>query len=875
MTMVVGGVKVVFSGEAVDLAAAADQATRKIDQLQANLAKPVPVTGAEQAVTRIGQKTAEAAKLSSQQLASMQFQLQDMAVGLASGQSPFTVMMQQGSQLAQGFTSGTGVMGALKAVGSGITTFLANPLNLAVVGAGVAAAAVGAIATAVMANFPTANDQIEKHNALVKEIGESWDGPLKRVKQYATETRNTLLFTSQMAAADLQKALRSETRSLASLPQRYQGFVTAGISETSLNQVGNGDLRESVLAFNAAVRAGKADVMGFRDEIARIGAASDDPRVDKLVQRLLENTAAAAELEQSYRQNQDITKGLKGDTDLLNTALGKGTEKVQGLTSALDRLAGTRHDNIFGATTLKASPGFSGNASIGGFATAPEQYRALVLDAARQYGLDPDLLARQIGQESSWNANAVSKRGAKGLMQLMPGTAGDLGVADPLNPYQSIFGGARYMGQLSKRYAGNTELALMAYNWGMGNVDDWTKAGADPAKIPAETRGYLQSILGGNTVMKGGAAADKKAESEKEKLVAMDRRWAQVVRESTAAEDARSAALGRSAGESARLRKEQELWGQAQRIYGEHLEKDKALNAEVTAAIGKQADEYGRLAEAAEFASKKKEAEARMEQQRIAQLDMIREIGGGITTTFLQAMDAGQGWGASLSAVFDSVKQKGLAVLDSFIDTLLFGQKGTENAGIIGGLGKSLMDGFVFNFMGGDSVYAKGAAFAGGIEAFAGGGAFTNTVVSRPTLFGFGNRLGLMGEAGPEAVMPLSGGGVGARMGSAETRLPLARLSDGSLGVSLPKGFASGDVFGSLPRGTGGATAAGAVNNISINNYGSDKVETKATPNASGGVDLEVLVGKAVNRHIATGGADETLSSRYTGIGRRAERYST
>ncbi len=868
MTMVVGGVKVVFSGESVDLATAADQANRKIDQLQANLAKPVPVTGAEQAVTRIGQKTAEAAKLSSQQLASMQFQLQDIAVGLASGQSPFTVMMQQGSQLAQGFTSGTGVMGALKAVGSGITTFLTNPLNLAVVGFGLVTSAAFTLFDVIMSDGGKAETLLKQHDDLVKRIGDSWDESGRKIKRYSGEVSGMLLNNALLQQREEERALKGMMSEMG----RMMVPIPSSGDRTLDKQVA-----EAERAFKEALRSGTADVRGFLQQVADISTKSGVEGAQKLVKALGEVYDPLLKAQDDFAQTSAIVKGLKGDTSALNEALGKGTEKVQGLTSALDRLAGTRHDNIFGMTTLKASPGFSGNASIGDFATAPAQYRALVLDAARQYGLDPDLLARQIGQESGWNPAAVSKRGAKGLMQLMPGTAGDLAVSDPFNPYQSIFGGARYMGQLSKRYAGNTELALMAYNWGMGNVDDWTRAGADPTKIPAETRGYLQSILGGNSVMKGGAAADKKAESEKEKLVAMDRRWAQVVRESAAAEDARSAAIGRSTGESARLRKEQELWGQAQRIYGERLEKDKKLHAEVTAAIGRQAAEYGKLASAAEFAGRKKDAEARMEQQRIGQLDTIREIGSGITSTFLQAKDAGQSWGSALSSVFDSLKQKGLALLDNVIDKLLFGEKGTENGGLLGGLGKSLMDGMTMLMGGGNGygggLYAKGAAFAGGIEAFAGGGAFTNSVVARPTLFGFGNRLGLMGEAGPEAIMPLSGGGVAAKAGSSETRLPLARMADGSLGVSLPKAFATGDVFGSLPRVQGGGTGGGPVVNVTTHNYGNERVDTRATENGSGGIDLEIMVGRAVNRHIATGGADGSLGNRYAGFSRRIERH--
>jgi len=111
--------------------------------------------------------------------------------------------------------------------------------------------------------------------------------------------------------------------------------------------------------------------------------------------------------------------------------------------------------------------------------------------AAQQYGLDPNLLLRQARQESGFNPNAVSKAGAIGVMQLMPGTAKDLGV-NPNDPTANIYGGAHYMRQLLDRYNGDYRLALMAYNAGPGRVDAYLKGG----KLPAETQNYAPAILG-------------------------------------------------------------------------------------------------------------------------------------------------------------------------------------------------------------------------------------------------------------------------------------------------------------------------------------------------------------------------------------------
>lgn len=131
----------------------------------------------------------------------------------------------------------------------------------------------------------------------------------------------------------------------------------------------------------------------------------------------------------------------------------------------------------------------------------PVKYQPDVLDAAKKTGIDPLQYAKQLRQESGFNPDAVgplTKTGerAKGIAQFMPATAQERGV-DPTDATSSIAGGAGYMADLKKQFGGNDTLALMAYNWGPKNVNDWLKAGADPNKIPAETRDYVARIMGG------------------------------------------------------------------------------------------------------------------------------------------------------------------------------------------------------------------------------------------------------------------------------------------------------------------------------------------------------------------------------------------
>jgi len=120
-----------------------------------------------------------------------------------------------------------------------------------------------------------------------------------------------------------------------------------------------------------------------------------------------------------------------------------------------------------------------------------QQIGALVSQIAEREGLTPDLLRAVIEKESSRLPCAVSRKGALGLMQLMPATALELGVEDPFDPAQNVAGGARLLRRLLSRYGGDLALALGAYNAGPAYVDAFR--GLPPFR---ETLEYVSSILG-------------------------------------------------------------------------------------------------------------------------------------------------------------------------------------------------------------------------------------------------------------------------------------------------------------------------------------------------------------------------------------------
>ena len=114
----------------------------------------------------------------------------------------------------------------------------------------------------------------------------------------------------------------------------------------------------------------------------------------------------------------------------------------------------------------------------------------LIETFSQKYDIDGDFIKAIIKQESGFNVRATSKKGAMGLMQLMPKTAESLGVVDAYNPSQNIEGGVKYLKSLLDKYGDNKEMALAAYNAGPGAVKKY--GGIPPYK---ETQNYVNSIM--------------------------------------------------------------------------------------------------------------------------------------------------------------------------------------------------------------------------------------------------------------------------------------------------------------------------------------------------------------------------------------------
>ena len=153
------------------------------------------------------------------------------------------------------------------------------------------------------------------------------------------------------------------------------------------------------------------------------------------------------------------------------------------------------------------APGESGKGAAGSALDGRHSpYGLAIRQAAEQHGVEPQLVEAMIGVESAFDPRAVSRKGARGLMQLMPETAVALGVRNSFNPRQNIEGGVRYLRYLLDRYGGNLPLALAAYNAGPRGVE-WHR-GIPPYP---ETWLYVRRVMdlyrnaGGSSLINGGS----------------------------------------------------------------------------------------------------------------------------------------------------------------------------------------------------------------------------------------------------------------------------------------------------------------------------------------------------------------------------------
>jgi len=180
----------------------------------------------------------------------------------------------------------------------------------------------------------------------------------------------------------------------------------------------------------------------------------------------------------------DISAVQSRIAEITGVPASDGTGQSPAFQNALASALGTAAQGALPAAPAQA-------ASLAPAPVPAEQIDALVNQNSTTWQVDPSLVKAIIANESGFDANATSKVGAAGLMQLMPSTAQAVGVRNSYDPAQNVAGGTRYLKGLLDRFNGDVRLAVAAYNAGPGAVE---KYGDVPPY--AETQNYVQNVLG-------------------------------------------------------------------------------------------------------------------------------------------------------------------------------------------------------------------------------------------------------------------------------------------------------------------------------------------------------------------------------------------
>ncbi|MCQ8781725.1 phage tail length tape measure family protein [Mangrovibrevibacter kandeliae] len=246
-----------------------------------------------------------ATKLGAQELQILQYQLNDIGVSLASGQNPFTVMLQQGAQITQLFGPGASVQGALKSVGAGVISFITNPLNLAVLAAAALAGGIYYMATSARRNLQPIDDVLEKQEKRIKDIADAYGVAARSAEDYGRSSKSALEFQARQGLG------RDSTRYL---------FEAAGVANKIAPEAFTPDLNGGgVYQYVARFRElqpivdqfrQSLDARGLQDDLAKLGSATPNRELRAFIETLQDSVGILVKLQGGIRETQTVLDGM-------------------------------------------------------------------------------------------------------------------------------------------------------------------------------------------------------------------------------------------------------------------------------------------------------------------------------------------------------------------------------------------------------------------------------------------------------------------------------------------------------------------------------------------------------------------------------------
>lgn len=624
-------------------------------------------------------------KLATHEVTNLTYQLNDIATGLATGQSPFMILAQQSGQVSQIFGNRgirTAILGTFQGLASMIT-----PVTL-----GMAALAAGGYAASLVfkkmrGDSESLEDVLKRHQTVIQTLKASYGDAAPKLEAFAAEGRNVAEVLARIQQNDLETQMKKVSEAI----QYGFGDLARGASGGGFALAEQFKALEAPLnRFFESVRSGEPDVRKLRSEVANLA------NLDPTNKALGESVKKLMEITDKANQAQGSLMGLTGGFDAAGSAARRNQVSLDNYANALKSISQIALPQL---SDLEQVDKWLETA-LASTASAADRAGAIsVADAARQRIADSKVpLPRS--KPNYLGANPDGSYGA----------AAGKAAEREANAYRDLIKNANdRIGQLQVEIetVGMADAAAEKYRMQQELLASATDKGR---KVSEPMRKEIEKISGEYAQL-----AEQVAKARLQQDLLFDRRQ-----------------LGRSSIEQT----------VASTLRGAGLPED--LNSTEAQMI--------RLNE---------------------QLAIGKDMAVDFASSFISGLRDGQ---SILEALGNALNRLADKLIEMATDQLISGLFG-QLSGVLGGGGAAAITG---------SLWANGGAFSSGnVVPFANGAAFTNSIVNRPTVFAMANGAGLMGEAGPEAVMPLR------------------RLAGGRLGVeAVGNGGQGGNVITFAPRTT-------------------------------------------------------------------------